>query len=332
MTESIHQVIRRQFEQAQQISIVSHVRPDGDAVSSILGLGMALQAAGKNVQMVLADGVPTPFRYLPGSDQIKYRIKGTPDLVIVCDCSDLVRTGNALGDLKPHLNIDHHVTNLLFADINLVETAAVATAAILTSHMAEWGLAFSEEIASCLLTGLIADSLGFRTSNMNPQALRLAADLMERGANLPDLYYKALVRRSFEAARFWGTGLEHLQRDGRLVWTTLRLDDRKTAQYPGNDDADLVNMISTIEDGDIVIMFVEQKEGRVKISWRAQPGWDVSRLALQFGGGGHPAAAGAEVKGTVEEVQEKVLQATRTLLTQQNGNHSLPAAQNGRSH
>jgi bifunctional oligoribonuclease and PAP phosphatase NrnA len=100
----------------------------------------------------------------------------------------------------------------------------------------------------------------------------------------------------------------------QLVWTTLTLEDRVNAGYSGNDDADLVNMLSTIDDSDITVIFVQQKDGRVKVSWRAVAGWDVSQVALQFGGGGHPAAAGADITGDLETVRDRVLKATRVIL------------------
>jgi len=108
-----------------------------------------------------------------------------------------------------------------------------------------------------------------------------------------------------------------LQREERLIWTSLTLADRAAVKYPGNDDADLVNVLSAIDDADLMVIFIEQKGGDVKVSWRAQPGFDVSKIALSFGGGGHAAAAGADINGSLEDVQERVLRATRILL--QNG-------------
>jgi bifunctional oligoribonuclease and PAP phosphatase NrnA len=160
----------------------------------------------------------------------------------------------------------------------------------------------------------VSDTLGFRTSNVTAESLRTAACLVEKGANLAEIYHRALISRSFEAARFWGYGLEKMQREGKLVWTTLTLEDRVNAGYSGNDDADLVNMLSSIDESDITVIFVQQKSGRVKVSWRADAGWDVSQVALQFGGGGHPAAAGADIDGDLETVKERVLKATRVVL------------------
>ena len=314
MENPLHGEIRQLFQTAQRVLVVSHIRPDGDAIGSLLGLGSSLRAAGKDVQMALEDGIPASFRYLPGWQEVVHRPTGEFDLIITLDCSDMPRTGAVLaGYRSPDLNIDHHVTNLNFARLNLVDTQAVATAEVLAVGLPQWGLPLTAETASALLTGLITDTLGFRTSNMSPGALRIAADLMEAGADLPDLYTRALLQRSYEAVRFWAAGLVHLQREGPLVWTTITLADRQAAGYPGRDDADLINVLSSINDAAIALIFVEQPNGGVKVSWRAQPGFDVSGLALSFGGGGHPAAAGVEIKGGIEQVREMVLGATRYL-------------------
>jgi phosphoesterase RecJ-like protein len=324
VNEDLNGLVREEFQRAQSALIISHIRPDGDAVGSLLGLGLALQATGKQVQMILADGVPSSFRQLPGANQVLRKIPNESfDLVIVVDCSDLQRTGVALGDRVPDFNIDHHVTNLNFARVNFVNSEAQATAGLLAENLEAWGLTVTEPVAKALLTGLVTDTIGFRTSNVTSNTLRLAAWLMDHGANLAELYNRAIVRRTLEAAQYWGQGLSKIKRDGRIVWTTLTLSDRSAASYTGNDDADLVNVISAIDETDIGMIFVEQHNQHVKVSWRAQPGWDVSQLALQFGGGGHPAASGADIAGTLAEVQARVLEATRLLVA---------SSENGKNH
>jgi len=317
LTDNRLDEIRQKTETAQRVLVVSHVRPDGDAVGSLLGWGLSLQSGGKDVQMVLSDGVPASYRFLSGTEQVRLKPDGSFDWVVVLDCSDLKRTGNALnGNTSPDLNVDHHITNINFARINLVEPTAVATSEILAGLIESLSLPMPQPVAAALLTGLITDTIGFRTSNMTPKVLRLAADLMEKGGDLAKLYEQALVKRSFEATRFWATGLNQLERDGRLVWATLTMADRKAAGYSGRDDADLINVLSSIEDTDIAVIFVEQNNGGVKVSWRAQSGLDISKLAMQFGGGGHPAASGAEIPGSLDKVRTAVLEATRTLLGQ----------------
>jgi phosphoesterase RecJ-like protein len=284
---------------ARRVRILTHIRPDGDAIGSMLGLGLSLQSAGKQVQMILPDGVPQPLRFLPGSRQIVRTADQEADLLVVLDSSDIPRTAGLPEGAQVDVNIDHHITNTRFARLNWVDPSAVATAAILAEQLPVWGFPLEKDAASALLAGIITDTIGFRTSNTTSKALRLAADLMDRGADLPELYRAALLLKSFEAVRFWGFGLERLQRKNGLFWTVLYQQDREATGYNGNDDADLINFLSSTE-CDIVVLFNEQKEGRVKVSWRSRPGIDVSALAVQFGGGGHPAAAGAEIPGTVE--------------------------------
>lgn len=311
---SIHAEIRERLQNSDSILIFSHIRPDGDAIGSLLALGLGLQEAGKKVQMVLKDGVPSGFRFLRGSEKIMRAPFAPADLFIVVDVSDLSRIGEGFDLGQPDIQVDHHITNLNFAKINLVDPEAVATAAILAEAMPEWGLAISQPVAEALLTGIVTDTIGFRTSNMTPQALRIAAKLMEAGANLSDLYDRSLAQRSFEAARYWGKGLNSLQRDGQLIWATLSRDDRRAVGYNGNDDADLTHILSSIIQGDISVLFIEQNDHQVKVSWRARPGWDVSKIAVQFGGGGHPAAAGADIEGNLEDVQRQVLEVTKKVL------------------
>ncbi len=316
MKRSLDPAIKARLARARQVLIASHVRPDGDAVGALLGLGLALQQGGKIVQMVLADGVPSSFRHLEGADQIRTNVQGPFDTFITVDCADFQRTGKPFDALRrPDINIDHHITNERFGELNLIEGEEVATSAILTRHLPRWGYAITRPVAAALLTGIITDTLGFRTSNITPQAMRQVATLMETGVDMPELYMRGLVRRSFEAARYWGRGLLKLERNDGMVWGTLTLEDRRAAGYSGNDDADLINVIASIDGFKVGMIFVEQSDHRVKISWRAlEPGVDVSPVAMHFGGGGHAAAAGADVEGTLEEIQPRVIQTTKAIL------------------
>ncbi len=312
MNESLNKAIQTRLSEAKSVLVASHIRPDGDAVGALLGFGLSLQQAGKKVQMVLADGVPSSFRHLEGANQIKTKIDEAFDAFVTLDCADFKRTGRPFESIgQPDVNIDHHITNEKFAKLNLVEGDEVATSAVLTNHLPVWGYQITKSVAAALLTGIITDTLGFRTSNVTPEAMRQVATLMETGVDMPELYMRGLVRRSYEATRYWGGGLSNLQRKDSVVWSTLTLDDRRIAGYSGNDDADLINIISAIDNFKVGLIFVEQNDHRVKVSWRAlETGIDVSPLAVQFGGGGHAAAAGADVEGTLDEVRDAVLKAT----------------------
>ncbi|HAV77628.1 MAG TPA: hypothetical protein DCX53_09785 [Anaerolineae bacterium] len=308
--------IKERLKKARNILIASHVRPDGDAIGSLLGLGLALKDAGKSVQMVLTDGVPASYKHLEGSELILKKTNAEHDTFITVDCADFKRVGKIFeGFGQPDINIDHHVTNEKFGKINLIEAEEVATAAVLTNHLPQWGYTITKPIAEALLTGIITDTLGFRTANTNPSALRLCAQLMEIGADMPDLYMRSLVKKTFVAAKYWGIGLSSMEHKNGIVWATLTVEDRKRTGYGGNDDADLINMVSAIDGNKVGMIFVEQNDNHVKISWRAlEPGVDVSKVAKHFNGGGHAAAAGADIPGKLSDIQPLVLRTTRDML------------------
>lgn len=315
MTQELSGAIKERLDKANNIVIASHVRPDGDAIGSLLGLGLALKNAGKTVQMVLVDGVAS-FKYLEGSEQVVREPKEGFDTFITVDCADFKRVGKVFENFgPPDVNIDHHKTNENFGKLNLIEADEVATAAILANYLPKWGYEITKPIAAALLTGIVTDTLGFRTSNTNPSALRLSAQLMETGVDLSNLYMRSLVQKSFPAAKYWGAGLSGLEQKNGIVWATLTLADRKKAGYGGNDDADLINIISAIDGNKVGMIFVEQSDNHVKISWRAlTDGVDVSKVAKHFQGGGHAAAAGADIPGELNEVKNLVLKTTREML------------------
>ena len=318
MKNDLNLAIAQKIKISNNFLIASHVRPDADAVGSMLGLGLALKKAEKQVQMILEDGAGK-YSYLPGSDCIDQTPRGNFDMIIIVDCSDPGRVGQVLADYpQPDLVVDHHKTNLNFGKFNIVEPEQAATAAILFDCLPLWGLSIDAPVATCLLSAIIGDTIGFRTSNVDAELLRKAAALMDYGAKLSDIYRSELVLKSFEAIRYWGAGLNRVQRQNGLVWTSLTLEDRKKSAYPGNDDADLVNVLSAVEGTKIALIFIEQAPDMVKVSWRARPGIDVSKIAFEFGGGGHAAAAGADIDGTLEEVKKRVIIETEKLLEEKN--------------
>jgi phosphoesterase RecJ-like protein len=308
--------IHDQLKNANKILVVSHHRPDGDAIGSLLGIGLSLVEAGKEVQMVIGDGVPDTFRFLNGSELVNDKPASNADYIIVVDSSELERTDNVLtGYGMPDLNIDHHKTNTYFAKTNLIEPDAVATAEILAKYLPDFGMKITESVANALITGIITDTIGLRTTNVDPEALKITAELMELGGDLAGIYQRTIVEQSYEAARYWGAGLSKLEMENGIVWTTLSLIERYAAGYKYRDDADLIKVLSAIKGTKIAIILTEQTGGYVKISWRLcgslPTDLDVSEIAQKFKGGGHKAAAGADVKGKLDEVLTEVLAITR---------------------
>jgi phosphoesterase RecJ-like protein len=311
MNPDIHAAIAAQLIACQKPLLLSHIRPDGDAIGSIIGLGLALKNTGKSPQLVLEDGLPSKYRFIQGSELVTSKVRSDYDLVITLDCSDQDRLGEIGVGLKVDINIDHHITNEKFGEINLIEPNFPATAEILAENLPGWGFKIDVDIANALLMGILTDTIGFRTSNVLPDTLRQSAKLMDIGADLGEIYLHSLVSQSFPASLLWGKALSRLTKENGLVWTVITLDDRKEAKYSGRDDADLTNILSSIEGSDMAILFNEQNDGKVKISWRSNPPYDVSWVAQQFGGGGHPPASGAEVEGSLEDVVNKILEFTK---------------------
>lgn len=317
MSRKIITEIKQRLEQSDNILITSHIRPDGDAVGSVLAIGLALQEQGKKVQMVLNDGVPASFRFLEGANQVIRFPKDHFDMVFVVDCGDLNRVGDVAEYIKTiDVNIDHHPTNPKFGELNIVHDKAVSTTEILIEQFPALGFAFTPGIVDALMTGLITDTQGFKTSNVHAGALRQAAKMIDLGADLPDLTYRVLTRKSFEAVSYWASGLSLMEREGPFVWASLTYQDRKKANYNGRDDADLVNLLSRIEGANVAIIFIEQSDNTVKISWRAKNGFDVSKVAQYFGGGGHVAAAGTTIEGNLADVRDQVIKVTKEKILQ----------------
>lgn len=312
----LDQLIKEQLRKAQRVVVVSHIRPDGDAVGSMLGFGTALREAGKEVQCVLEDGVAERYHFLAGAADVSQEVSLDYDYLIVVDCADKFRVGSVLEKLPPpNLVVDHHKTHINFGSLDYVEPDSEATALMLTEKLPAWGLKVSPDVAPCLLTGLLTDTLGFRTNNTSPKALRIAAELMEKGADMVKVYHNTLSMRSLAEIRYWGQGLTKLDLTDGILTSTLTLEDRLIAGYPENDDADLINMLTVVPDALISILFIEQKEDSIKVSWRSVKGIDVSNIASTFGGGGHESAAGADIAGKLDQVKTRVLEETRKYLT-----------------
>jgi len=307
----VQKQIQEKLRNSKSPLILSHMRPDGDAIGSIVGLGLVLRNAGKSPCLVLEDGLPAKYRFLNGSELVVKKPAETNDLTVVLDCSDIRRLGDSFSSLNVDINIDHHITNENFGKINLVMPEYPAACAILAKFLPDWGYPLGPDSSSALLMGIVTDTIGFRTSNVTPETLRQAAELMGSGADLSDIYNQALVSQSFPASLIWGFALSRLVRENGLVWTVITLEDRKKAKYIGRDDADLTNILSAIEGSDVSLVFNEQNGGKVKVSWRSNAPYDVSKIAQQFGGGGHPQASGAEFEGTLEEVENKVITKTK---------------------
>ncbi|MCL4872128.1 MAG: bifunctional oligoribonuclease/PAP phosphatase NrnA [Anaerolineae bacterium] len=304
--------IKQAIDNAADIMVVSHVSPDGDAIGSITAMGLMLQQMGKRPRLICDDEVPARFRYLPLASQVQIPPPPTmPDLIIALDCGDESRMGKAFADLPepkpPVINIDHHVTNTRFGLINLVDTSANATVEILYDLLPGLGVTLGQPLAECLLTGLVTDTLGFRTNGVTPHTLRAAATLIEAGADLNDITQKALTVKPLANLQLWRIGLNNMKFQDGFLWSTLPFEDQKTIGYMSASSSGLVNMLGDIEQAAIGAVLQQVEDGRVMVSLRCRPPFDVSMLAANLGGGGHPLAAGCSLEMSLVEAERLVV-------------------------
>jgi len=311
----------RLIQAAHSPLLVCHVSPDGDAIGSLTGLARVLRQMKLEPTMACSDPMPSRFRYIPGADGVVQSIKTSFDLVVSLDCSDRERLGHFAHmpafDSVPLLNIDHHLTNLHFGTVNLVDANASSTAEVVLRLLDHMGVSLDAELATCLLTGIVTDTRGFRTSNVTLQVMEATLRLMKAGASLPGITRRSLDRRPTAAIRLWGAALAELQSAGRVIWTSITPEMRRAAGYNGNGDAGLVSFLISADDADVAVVFVEREDGRIEIGFRALPGFDVGHVALVLGGGGHALAAGCTLPGPMAKAQAQVLVALQADLARQ---------------
>lgn len=303
--------------------VVSHVSPDGDAISSTCAIGWMLEQLGKSYVLANADPVPGKFSYLTGADEIRspeqLATLAPFDTVIAVDCADYSRLGDTvqlLADGCALLNIDHHPTNDRFGSVALIAPQAAATAEILFDLLESLQLNWELAVAECLYTGLLTDTGGFRYSSTSAKVLRQAAHLLELGCNADELASHLLEKVTLSQLDLLRKALSTLQFrcNGQLAWITVRTQDLSETGASPEDLDGLVNYPRNIEGVEVGVLFKQTEANRYKVSFRSGGRADVAKVAQQFGGGGHIRASGATLEGSLEEVTERVLAAAEEAL------------------
>jgi len=290
--------------------IISHVMPDGDTIGSGLGLSWALCKRGIETRLSCADRVPDSLRFLPGSDEYSRCTRTDEDVVFIVDCSDLQRIGDH-HDIEaiqrgPIVNIDHHITNTRYGTINRIEGTAATTQLIL-DVITELEIELDAKIATCLLTGLVTDTRGFRTYTTDATAMAAATRLMDAGAPLAQVTDAVFNHHSMATLRLWGPAFTRAQLRGEVLWTEITQELLHESGTAMADATGLVNFMSSLHKPRVAIVFREMGPRTVDVSMRSTPDVDVSQVAFALGGGGHRQAAGCQIEGTVPEVRERVL-------------------------
>jgi phosphoesterase RecJ-like protein len=298
---------------AGSILVLTHVGPDGDAIGSMLGLAHALEGAGKSVITAVDGGVPGDLVFIPGSASVYATLDGLGvDLVIAVDCGDESRMGEvgqvALTSGAPLINLDHHRTNTLFGAANLVDLATVAAAEGVLDWLEHMEIALDVTTAYCLLTGLVTDTLCFRTDNVNSETLGTAQRLMAHGASLAEIVQRTVGRKSYAGLRLWSLVLPTVRLEDRVIWAVITQAMFTEVGYSGWDDAGLVSTLAQTEEAYISAVFKEKPDGGIEIGFRAVPGFDTANVAVVLGGGGHKLASGATVHEPLDTLVPRVVE------------------------
>ncbi len=308
---------------AQKIVMACHINPDGDALGSLIALGLAIKDKypAKDVTLISRDGVPEIYRFLPGHDNVLQTTDRSDfDLAIVLDSGDLSRVGKEIVSIVMgaaiQMDIDHHVGEGAFGNVKLLNSRAAATAEIVFDLIAEIDTPITPDIAKCLLTGVITDTGSFRFMNVTPRTLRIAATLIEAGASPALIAEQVFDNRQFSATRLMGLSLTSLQHtpDGKISWAHVAQQDFLDTGATDEDTEGFINYVRAIRGTEIALLFRETKPGVIRISLRSCEGRDVAKIAAQFGGGGHRMAAGCSFTGTLADAEVALVTACQVVV------------------
>ena len=310
--------ILEEINKAETIVILTHENPDGDAIGSATALYNSLKQIGKEPDVIIPE-YPRTFEFLPGTDNIKKESNIEKyDLAISVDCATIkMLNGFAkyFEDAKVKINIDHHSSNTMFGDYNYVIPDAPACAQVLIAVFKYINIQITKEIGTCLITGIITDTGGFKYPDVTAETFEFTAWLLEEGVNISKIYRRVLqikTRANFELTRIASNRLEFYE-DGKVAFAYITKEEMERVGAESGDHEGIVSIGRDIE-GVEVSIFLRETDTGCKASLRSNEYVNVSDVCLLFGGGGHIRAAGATMQCTIEQAKEKILRQVKAVL------------------
>lgn len=295
---------------SKKIGITCHTSPDGDSIGSSLALMQGISTLGKEVYIMSKEVLPTSFEYLPFSNdidkQIQYVLDGT-DIVIVVDCGNVERI-NANLDINDReytlINIDHHLSNDLYGDLNYVDPKSAAVAEIIYQLLKKMQVPITKDIAACLYTSLITDTGSFRHSNTTNLTHQIAGELIQTGIKFSDIHRNIFEDIKFQRVKLQGAVIEnmYLELNRKICIMEITENMLNLFNIEKGDTSDIINIGTQIDTVEVSILFKEAEEG-FKVSLRSKNLVDVSKIAGFFGGGGHIRASGFFSSKSLEEIK-----------------------------
>lgn len=313
----------RFIQERDDFLVVSHVQPDGDAISSTVIVRWLLDKLGKRSVLMNEGRIPPRLQFLQSSELIHNYSEQRPErsfgTIIAVDCADFARIGKVAESFtveRELLNIDHHPTNDGFGTVNLLRSQAAATAEILFDLIEYAAIPLDTDVANAIYTGLLTDTGGFRYSNTSAHVMQAAGKLLDAGVNGYQLADHLLERMTMPQLLILQRGLSRLTftEDGKIGWLYIEPSDLKETGASGEDLEGLVNYARNIDGVEVGMLFKSTEDGGVKVSLRSAGSADVAAIAQSFGGGGHVRAAGCRVAGPLHEAMEAVVNHVRGAL------------------
>lgn len=301
------------LNRGKRFLVVSHARPDGDALGSMLACAMLLDQLGKEVDVASCDRAPLIYRSLPGIQRVQLasRIDAHYDCVILLECDSTARTGIQGLEGRFLINIDHHSSGQNFADINWIDKSASATGELIYDLAMAAGVRITPAMATCIYTAVLTDTGSFRYQGTRSRTFELACRLVEYGANPIKISQDVYFSNPMSKMLLLGAALSTLQREGRIAWLTITHQDMMRTRAADEDCEGVVNYAICISGVEVAAFLRELPDQIVRLSLRSKGNVNVAKVAELFGGGGHDTASGCTIQAPLAVATERILAALR---------------------
>jgi phosphoesterase RecJ-like protein len=307
------------LQEGERFLICSHSRPDGDAIGSMLAVGMLLRQMGKRAEIIAADRIPAVYRSLPGAEAIRTVMRvpssfeAPYDAVILLECDSLARTRLRGLERMFHINIDHHASGKPFGALNWIDRDACSVGELVYRLVKAAGGSVTPEMATCLYVTLLTDTGGFCYGGIRANTFRLAGELVEAGADPVRIAREVYFNNPFAKVLLLGRALGNLRRspegDGPLAWLWVTHEDMVETRAVEEDCEGVVNYALSVAGVEAAVFLRELPEGRIRLSLRSKGKINVAAISAVLGGGGHENAAGCTLDGPIPRAAEEILAA-----------------------
>jgi phosphoesterase RecJ-like protein len=317
ITDNSLSAILEALRNGERFLVCSHSRPDGDAVGSMLAMGMLLEQMGKHADLVTPDGVPAIYRGLPGATKIRHalRVHGPYDAAILLECDGPERARLRGLENFRMINIDHHLSGRAYAHLNWIDCEAASVGELVYRLAKALGARLTPEMATCLYTTVLTDTGGFTYGSIRASTFAMAQDFVMAGADPVAIARDVCYSNPTSKALLLGAALGNLKREGRLAWLWVTHQDMVRTCAAEEDCEGIVNMAVGISGVEVAAFLRELPERTVRLSLRSKGKLNVAEIAERLGGGGHGNASGCTLGGPLSHALDTILQELRASVT-----------------